>query len=128
MKAYRSAFQKLWHDPNRLMCSIEALGRRVKKRLPSPRINSIADIDSAFSLSYQLLIGAHGRSGSRTGAGVRSGLCGRPHRKDAPRDREAERPREDYGRHKLCLHRRFHDVSWDQVTEARYRLCRDTAQ
>lgn len=31
----------------------------LKKRLPSPRINSIADIDSAFSLSYQLLIGAH---------------------------------------------------------------------
>ncbi|MDL2060419.1 phenylalanine--tRNA ligase beta subunit-related protein [Mesosutterella sp. AGMB02718] len=59
VKACRSAFQKLGMNPNRFMCSIEALGRRVKKTPALPHINSIVDIGNAFSLRYQLPMGAH---------------------------------------------------------------------
>lgn len=59
VKAYRDAFKKLGMNPNRFMCSIEALGKRVKKAPNLPHINSIVDIGNAFSLRYQLPMGAH---------------------------------------------------------------------
>jgi DNA/RNA-binding domain of Phe-tRNA-synthetase-like protein len=59
INAYREAFKKLNMNPNRFMCSIEALAKRVKKNADLPHINSIVDVGNVFSLAYQLPMGAH---------------------------------------------------------------------
>lgn len=46
-------------NPNKFMCSIEALGKRVQKGHALPEINSIVDLGNAFSLKYVLPMGAH---------------------------------------------------------------------
>jgi len=57
--AYRDAFYKLNMNPNKFMCSIEALAKRVQKGSHLPNINSIVDLGNAMSLKYVLPMGAH---------------------------------------------------------------------
>ena len=59
IKACRDAFQTLGMNPNKFMCSIEALTKRVQKSGALPHINSVVDLGNAFSLRYQLPMGAH---------------------------------------------------------------------
>ncbi len=59
VKAYREAFRSLDMNPNKFMCSIEALTKRVQKGNPLPHINPIVDIGNALSVKYQLALGAH---------------------------------------------------------------------
>ena len=59
IKAYRDAFLQLNMNPNKYMCSIEALSKRVQKVGELPHINSIVDLGNALSLKYQLAVGAH---------------------------------------------------------------------
>ncbi len=59
IKACRDAFQTLGMNPNKFMCSIEALTKRVQKAGALPHINSVVDLGNAFSLRYQLPMGAH---------------------------------------------------------------------
>lgn len=59
IKAYRNAFLQLNMNPNKYMCSIEALSKRVQKVGELPHINSIVDLGNALSLKYQLAVGAH---------------------------------------------------------------------
>lgn len=56
---YRSAFQSLGYNPNKFMCSIEALVKRILKGGVFPRINTIVDLGNAISLKYILPVGAH---------------------------------------------------------------------
>lgn len=57
---YREAFRKLGMNPNKFLCSVEALASRVQKgRSPLPNINSIVDLGNALSLKYMLPMGAH---------------------------------------------------------------------
>lgn len=59
VKAYREAFRSLDMNPNKFMCSIEALTKRVQKGNPLPHINPIVDLGNALSVKYQLALGAH---------------------------------------------------------------------
>lgn len=59
ISVYREAFQKLNMNPNKFMCSIEALAKRVQKGNRLPGINSIVDLGNAMSLKYVLPMGAH---------------------------------------------------------------------
>lgn len=56
---YRDAFYKLNMNPNKFMCSIEALAKRVQKGSRLPNINSIVDLGNVMSLKYVLPMGAH---------------------------------------------------------------------
>ncbi len=56
---YREAFVKLDFNPNKFMCSIEALVKRIMKGGEFPRINNIVDLGNAISLKYILPLGAH---------------------------------------------------------------------
>jgi len=56
---YRDAFSKLNMNPNKFMCSIEALCKRVQKGADLPPINPVVDIGNAMSLKYMLPMGAH---------------------------------------------------------------------
>ena len=46
-------------NPNKFMCSIEALSRRVQKSGVLPEIDPIVDLGNAISLKYLLAVGAH---------------------------------------------------------------------
>ncbi|CRF34495.1 tRNA synthetase subunit beta [Brachyspira suanatina] len=59
IKCYRDAFQKLNINPNKFMCSIEALLTRISKKKGMPEINSIVDLVNAVSIKYKLPMGAH---------------------------------------------------------------------
>ena len=59
VKACREAFQTLGMNPNKFMCSIESLMKRVQKSGALPHINTVVDLGNAFSLNYQLPMGAH---------------------------------------------------------------------
>lgn len=59
VKACRDAFQALGMNPNKFMCSIESLMKRVQKSGALPHINTVVDLGNAFSLTYQLPMGAH---------------------------------------------------------------------
>lgn len=59
ISAYRSALQKAGINPNKFMCSIEALSRRVQKDGALPEIDPIVDLGNAISLKYLLAVGAH---------------------------------------------------------------------
>ncbi|NCB50580.1 MAG: hypothetical protein EOM54_01680 [Clostridia bacterium] len=56
---YREAFLALGINPNKFMCSIEALLTRIAKGKGFPHISPIVDLGNAVSLKYQLPIGAH---------------------------------------------------------------------
>lgn len=56
---YRSAFKSLGYNPNKFMCSIEALVKRILKGGSFPTINTVVDLGNAISLKYVLPIGAH---------------------------------------------------------------------
>lgn len=56
---YREAFYALEMNPNKFMCSIEALLKRVQKGNTFPHINAIVDLGNAFSVKYEIPLGAH---------------------------------------------------------------------
>lgn len=56
---YREAFTVLGFNPNKFMCSVEALCKRVIKGSAMPCINPVVDLGNAVSLKYILPIGAH---------------------------------------------------------------------
>lgn len=56
---YREAFRKLNVNPNKYMCSIEALLTRIAKGKGIPNINTAVDLGNAVSLKYKIPIGAH---------------------------------------------------------------------
>lgn len=56
---YREAFRALEINPNKFMCSIEALLSRVAKKKGLPSINPVVDAGNAVSVKYRLPIGAH---------------------------------------------------------------------
>ncbi len=56
---YREAFQTLGFNPNKFMCSIEALTKRILKGGEFPRISNVVDVGNAMSLKYILPLGAH---------------------------------------------------------------------
>lgn len=56
---YRDAFQNLGFNPNKYMCAIEALVKRILKGGDFPRINNVVDLGNAISLKYILPMGAH---------------------------------------------------------------------
>lgn len=56
---YRDAFQTLGFNPNKYMCSIEALVKRILKGGDFPRISNVVDLGNAISLKYILPMGAH---------------------------------------------------------------------
>lgn len=56
---YREAFTTLGFNPNKFMCSVEALCKRVAKGTDLPKINPVVDLGNAVSMKYILPIGAH---------------------------------------------------------------------
>ena len=56
---YREAFRALEINPNKFMCSIEALLTRIAKGKGFPEISPVVDIGNAVSLKYDIPIGAH---------------------------------------------------------------------
>lgn len=56
---YREAFRALGINPNKFMCSIEALLTRIAKGKGFPEISPVVDLGNAVSLKYRLPIGAH---------------------------------------------------------------------
>lgn len=56
---YRAAFQALGINPNKYMCSIEALFTRIAKGKGMPHINPLVDLNNAISLKYTLPMGTH---------------------------------------------------------------------
>lgn len=56
---YREAFRKLGSNPNKYLCSIEALLTRIAKKKGFPSINPIVDMGNTISIEYRLPIGAH---------------------------------------------------------------------
>lgn len=56
---YREAFRKLSVNPNKFMCSIEALMSRIAKKKGMPFINAAVDLGNAVSIKYHMPIGAH---------------------------------------------------------------------
>ena len=61
---YREAFRALDINPNKYLCSIEALFTRIAKGKGMPHINPIVDVGNAVSLKYTLPMGAHDLGGS----------------------------------------------------------------
>lgn len=56
---YRAAFRALGINPNKYLCSIEALFTRISKGKGMPRISPAVDLGNAVSLKYTLPMGAH---------------------------------------------------------------------
>ncbi len=56
---FREAFKTLEINPNKFMCSIEALLSRIAKGNTMPHINAAVNLGNAVSLKYKLPIGAH---------------------------------------------------------------------
>lgn len=61
---YREAFRALNINPNKYLCSIEALFTRIAKGKGMPHINPVVDLGNAVSLKYTLPMGAHDLGGS----------------------------------------------------------------
>lgn len=61
---YREAFRALDINPNKYLCSIEALFTRIAKGKGMPHINPVVDLGNAVSLKYTLPMGAHDLGGS----------------------------------------------------------------
>ena len=111
---YREAFRALGINPNKFMCSIEALFTRIAKGKGMPHINPIVDLGNAVSLKYTLPMGAHDLSAGSDGRGVPGCRRGRLRRRQSgaypPLDVAPERARQDRGRFVLHFlpHRRLH--------------------
>ncbi|SHO44042.1 B3/B4 domain-containing protein [Desulfopila aestuarii] len=73
---YRSAFQTLGYNPNKFMCSIEALVKRILKGGNFPTINTVVDLGNAISLKYILPIGAHDLRASEDDIEIRFSVPG----------------------------------------------------
>ncbi len=71
IKAYRDAFAALFMNPNKFMCSIEALAKRVQKHGALPHIDPIVDLGNAISIKYSLSLGAHDIAKLSNGLSVR---------------------------------------------------------
>ncbi len=56
---YRNAFVELGINPNKFMCSIEALLTRLSKGKEIPSINPIVDLTNGLSIKYNLPVGCH---------------------------------------------------------------------
>ena len=56
---YREAFRALGINPNKYMCSIEALISRIAKKKGMPSINPLVDLNNAISIKYSLPMGTH---------------------------------------------------------------------
>lgn len=61
---YREAFRALGINPNKYLCSIEALFTLIAKGKGMPHINPVVDLGNAVSLKYTLPMGAHDLGGS----------------------------------------------------------------
>lgn len=59
IELYREAFRKLNINPNKFMCSIEALLTRVGKAGFIPSINLLVDLGNALSIKYHIPLGIH---------------------------------------------------------------------
>lgn len=59
IQPYREAFRALGINPNKYMCSIEALFTRIAKGKGMPHINPLVDLNNAVSLSHTLPMGTH---------------------------------------------------------------------
>ncbi len=59
IEPYRNAFRLININPNKYMCSIEALAKRVQKKPELPQINALVDIGNAISLKHDVPIGVH---------------------------------------------------------------------
>ncbi len=56
---YREAFRSIGINPNKYMCSIEALISRIAKKKGMPCINPLVDLNNAVSIKYTLPMGTH---------------------------------------------------------------------
>ncbi len=56
---YRMAFTSLGINPNKFLCSIEALLTRIAKGKGFPHINAAVDLGNAVSIKHRLPMGAH---------------------------------------------------------------------
>lgn len=56
---YREAFRAVGINPNKFMCSIEALLTRIAKKKGFPAINGLVDLGNAVSVGCHIPIGAH---------------------------------------------------------------------
>lgn len=56
---YRDAFRTLGINPNKYMCSIEALFTRISKGKGMPHINPLVDLNNAVSILNTLPMGTH---------------------------------------------------------------------
>lgn len=68
IEPYREAFRSLGINPNKFMCSIEALMTRISKGNSIPSINPIVDLGNALSLKYHIPVGVHDISKFTNGA------------------------------------------------------------
>ncbi|MBO5497540.1 MAG: hypothetical protein J5967_09070 [Oscillospiraceae bacterium] len=59
IQPYREAFRALGINPNKYMCSIEALFTRIAKGKGMPHINPLVDLNNAVSLAHTLPMGTH---------------------------------------------------------------------
>lgn len=73
---YREAFRALNINPNKYLCSIEALFTRIAKGKGMPHINPVVDLGNAVSLKYTLPMGAHDLGGSSEDICIRFALPG----------------------------------------------------
>ena len=73
---YREAFRALGINPNKYMCSIEALFTRIAKGKGMPHINPVVDLGNAVSLKYTLPMGAHDLKDVTEGISVRMSRAG----------------------------------------------------
>lgn len=56
---YRDAMREMGFNPNKYMCSIEALLTRISKKKGFPTINPIVDLGNAISIKHKVPLGAH---------------------------------------------------------------------
>ncbi len=56
---YREAFRTLGINPNKYMCSAEALFTRIAKGKGMPHINPLVDLNNAVSLTHTIPMGTH---------------------------------------------------------------------
>ena len=68
---YREAFRALEINPNKFMCSIEALLTRIAKGKGFPHINAAVDLGNAVSIKHRLPMGAHDLDTIEDGLDVR---------------------------------------------------------
>ena len=73
---YRAAFTALGINPNKFLCSIEALLTRIAKGKGFPCINAAVDLGNAISIGHRLPIGAHDIDSLEGGLEVRPARAG----------------------------------------------------